>query len=90
MLVNHSDEDVKSHWHSLKTIFDREEKRQRGSKKSGASSAEVYKTNWKYFNLLTFTKDCTAFDPSKSTMASHQVRYEASEWSPCSRVGETL
>ena len=68
VLVNHSDEDVKSHWHSLKTIFDREEKRQRGSKKSGASSAEVYKTNWKYFNLLTFTKDCADFDPSKSTM----------------------
>ena len=68
-LKNRSDDEIKNHWHSLKTIFDREDKRQKGSKKSGTSTSEVYKTSWKYFDLLVFTKDCADFDQSKSTMS---------------------
>ena len=31
LLKNHSDDEIKNHWHSLKTIFDWEDKRQKGS-----------------------------------------------------------
>ena len=31
LLKNRSDDEIKNHWHSLKAIFDREDKRQKGS-----------------------------------------------------------
>eukprot|EP00794_Sanderia_malayensis_P013158 gene13158-14507_t len=37
-LPNRSSEDIKSQWHKLKTIFDREDKRVEGSKRSGAGT----------------------------------------------------
>ncbi|CAB3999816.1 Hypothetical predicted protein, partial [Paramuricea clavata] len=48
-----TEEEIKSQWHTLKTIYQREYKRQEASKKSGSATSEVYKTKWKFFESLS-------------------------------------
>jgi hypothetical protein len=67
-ILSCSEEEIKNHWHSIKTVFDREDKRQKSSKKSGTSTSQVYKSNWKYFDCLAFVRDCAEVDVSKSTL----------------------
>ena len=69
ILKRFTEEEIKAHWHSVKTVFDREEKREKGSKKSGAGTTEVYSSDWKYYKLLMFVKDCAEVDDSTSTLS---------------------
>lgn len=69
-LNGRSQDEIKQQWHSLKTIFDREDKRIEGSKRSGAGTDSVYKTGWKYFELMQFTKECKEIDDSVCTLLS--------------------
>ena len=50
LFPNRSVDEIKSQWHSLKTIFEREHKRVMGSKRSGTDS--VYTPTWKYYQIL--------------------------------------
>lgn len=67
-LSTRSIEQIKSQWHSLKTIFDRENKRVEGSKRSGTGTDSVYTPSWKYFKCLIFTTVCKDLDVSTSTL----------------------
>ena len=69
-LNGRSQDEIKQQWHSLKTIFDREDKRIEGSKHSGAGTDSVYKKGWKYFELINFTKECKEIDDSVCTLLS--------------------
>lgn len=70
MLSGRTIEDIKNHWHTLKTIFDRENKREEGSKRSGAGTDSVYKPNWKFYDSMQFTKECKDIDNSVSTLTT--------------------
>ena len=72
MLSGRTIEDIKSQWHSLKTIFDRENKREEGSKRTGTGTDSVYKPAWKYYDSMQFTKECQDIDYSVSTLDSVQ------------------
>ena len=52
----------------LKAVFDRVDKRATGSKKSGASVDDVYKSSWKHFRAMQFARICSQVAPSVSTM----------------------
>ena len=69
MLKRFTEEEIKGHSHAIKTVFDREEKREKGSKKSGTGTAEVYCSDWKYYKLMMFVKDCDDVDDSTSTLS---------------------
>ena len=69
VLKRFTEEEIKAHWHAVKTAFDREEKREKGSKKSGAGMTEVYSSDWKYCKRLMFVKDCSEVDNSTSTLS---------------------
>ena len=69
MLKRFTEEEIKAHWQAVKTVFDREEKREKWSKKSGAGTTEVYNSDWKYYKLLVFVKDCAEVDDSTSTLS---------------------
>ena len=69
MLKRFTEEEIKAHWHAVKTVFDHEEKREKGSKKSAAGTTEVYSSDWKYYKLLMFVKDCAEVDDSTSTLS---------------------
>lgn len=62
MLSGHTIEGIKSQWHSLKTIFDRENKREEGSKRTGTGTDSVCKSAWKYYDSMQFTKECQLQD----------------------------
>ena len=68
--LNRSEEEIKNH---------REDKRQKASKKSGTSTSEVYKSNWKYFDCLRFVRDCAEGDVSKSTLNIGEGTYSKSK-----------
>ena len=68
-LRNRTLDEIKSQWHKLKTIFDREDKRVEGSKRSGAGTDSVYFPTWKYFKLFMFTKSCNDLDDSRSSLS---------------------
>ena len=68
--LNRSEEEIKNHW---------EDKRQKASKKSGTSTSEVYKSNWKYFDCLRFVRDCAEVDMSKSTLNIGEGTYSKSK-----------
>ena len=70
ILNNRTVEEIKSQWHSLRTIFEREYKRMMGSKRSGAGTDAVYTPTWKYFQSLQFTQHCNDLDESISTISS--------------------
>jgi len=69
MLKRFTEVEIKAHSHAVKTMFDREEKREKGSKKSGAGTTEVYSSDCKYYKRLTFVKDCAEVDDSTSTLS---------------------
>ena len=69
MLKRFTEEEIKAHWHAVKTVFDHEEKREKGSKKSGTGTTKVYSSDWKYYKLLMFVKDCIEVDDSMSTLS---------------------
>ena len=72
LLSGRTIEDIKNQWHSLKTIFDRENKREEGSKRSGTGTDSVYKPTWKFYDSMQFTKECQDIDNSVSTLTSGQ------------------
>ena len=39
------------------------------SKKSGAGTTEVYSSDWKYYKLVMFVKDCAEVDDSTSALS---------------------
>ena len=57
-------EDIKSQWHSLRIIFEREYKRMMSSKRSEVGTDTVYTPTWKYFQSLQFTQHCNDLDES--------------------------
>ena len=67
-LPNRSTQEIKSQWHALKTVFDREHGRVEGSKRSGAGTDSVYNPTWKHFKSMQFTKQCQNLDESTSTL----------------------
>ncbi len=56
----------------MKTIFDRENKREEGSKRTGTGTDSVYKPTWKFYDSMQFTKECQDIDNSVSTLNSAQ------------------
>ena len=70
ILSGRSVDDIKYQWHSLRTIFERENKRVDGSKRTGAGTDSVYKPSWKFYNSMHFTKECKDIDESVCTLTS--------------------
>jgi hypothetical protein len=68
--MKRSIEEIKSQWHSLKRIFEREHNRVMGSKRSGTSTDSVYHPSWKYFSMLQFVLQCKDLDESTSTLTA--------------------
>ena len=71
-----TEEDIKNQWHTLKTIHQREHKRQEASKKSGSATSEVYKTKWKFFESMSFVLRSSEVDGSQSTWNEHNLEVE--------------
>lgn len=70
ILSSRSIEDIKSQWHSLTTIFERENKRVEGSKRTSTGTDSVYKPSWKFYDCMHFTKECKDIDESVCTLSS--------------------
>ena len=68
--MKRSIEEIKSQWHSLKRIFEREHNRVMGSKRSGTSTDSAYHPSWKYFSMLQFVLQCKDLDESTSTLTA--------------------
>ena len=66
-LGKRTEEEIKSQWHTLKTIHQREHKRQEGSKKSGSATSDVYKTKCQFFESMSFILSSNEVDDSQST-----------------------
>ena len=74
--MKRSVEEIKSQWHSLKTIFEREHKRVMGSKRSGTGTDCVYRPSWKFFSMLQFLLQCKELDESTSTLSTRSTDEE--------------
>lgn len=68
ILPGRSQDDIKKQWSILKTIFYRENKREEGSKVSGTSTDDVYKSQWKFYQQMMFIKGSDDVDPAVSTL----------------------
>ena len=68
ILPGRSQEDIKTRWNVLKTIFNREVKKEEESKVSGAGTDTVYTSQWKYLKSLMFIKGSDDVDPAVSTL----------------------
>ena len=68
LLPGRSHDDIKSRWNVLKTIFNREVKKEEDSKVSGTGTDAVYTSQWKYLKSLMFIKGSDDVDPAVSTL----------------------
>lgn len=68
LLPGRSHDDIKKQWNILKTIFNREVKKEEESKVSGAGTDAVYTSQWKYLKALMFIKGSDDVDPAVSTL----------------------
>ena len=85
MLSGRTIEDIKCQRHSLKTIFDRKNKREKGSKSTRTGTDSVYKPAWKYYDSMQFTKECQDIDYSGSTLDSVQNENDAPSPEQCGK-----
>ena len=69
----------------MKTIFDRENKREEGSKRSGTGTDSVYKPAWKHYDSMQFTKECQDIDFSVSTLDSVQNESDVPSTEQCGK-----
>ena len=68
LLPGRSHDDIKNRWNVLKTIFNREVKKEEDSKVSGTGTDAVYTSQWKYLKSLMFIKGSDDVDPAVSTL----------------------
>ena len=73
LLPGRSREEITKQWNILKTIFNREVKKEEESKASGAGMDTVYTLQWKYLKSMMFIKGCDV-DPAVSTTEDVHAR----------------
>lgn len=68
ILPNRKQDEIKKQWNFLKTTFNRELKREEGSKVSGSGTDAVYCSSWKFYKNMSFIQGIDEADPPTSTL----------------------